>query len=296
MVIPSYNKAPYLPATLESIASQTYPHLELIVVDDASTDSSVEIIHEWARQASIPTQVIVHGSNQGLCRTLNDGFALARGEFVAQLGADDQYLPHKIARHVEVLQSKPEAVFVYGDARWEDHLGNVLAESFADHWFGGVHPYGEVFALYVYQGTFVPALTVTMRGSALDAVGPFDESLRFEDVDMWIRLARIGEVAYSGSIDAVHLRVPDSLRTKLGNDRHIGQLRILAKVRDDPRLDLEKVRRRAVRRTLLMSPDGGVRGDVQALVQGMRNFPDPEVTRRAAKAMWQRRGRRGVAQ
>lgn len=230
VIIPSYNKAPYIRATLDSLAAQTYPDVEIIVVDDASSDESVEVVRAWAASHSLPLTLLEHEENRGVCRTLNDGLAVARGEYISCLAADDRYLPHKIASHVQLLADNPRASFVYGDARIEDPDGRILQESFTYAYQGGRFRQGNVFT-DLLTANFIAALTVTMRASALDAVGPYDESLPYEDYDMWLRLARVGEVVSSETIDCVYLETPRSLSKTLGQQLDIGHLMIVAKYR-----------------------------------------------------------------
>lgn len=245
VIVPSYNKAPFVEATLDSIANQTYPQLEIVIVDDASSDDSVERIRAWSTRSKRPVQLSVHATNKGVCATLNDGLRVAQGEFVAALAADDLYLPHKIASHVALLRSYPTASMVYGDARMEDVGGRVLAPHAP-----GRNRSGDLF-MELLAGNFITAAAVTMRGSSLDSVGLYDESLPYEDYDMWLRMAKVGEIVCSGTVDAVYLDAPGSLSKRLGRNLDVGHLQMLAKYRADPAVDrteLDSLARRYVRR------------------------------------------------
>lgn len=245
VIIPSYNKSAYIEATLDSVAAQTYPNIEIIVVDDRSSDESVALIQEWAATHSIPLKLHVHKENQGVCRTLNDGLALARGEYIACLAADDLYLPHKISSHVVLLEEYPDASFAYGDARVEDPDGTVIHESFTEAKLHGKFRSGDVFEALLREN-FVVAPTGTIRGSSLDAVGPYDETLSYEDYDMWLRLARIGPVMCSETVDCVYLDAPGSMSKSLGRQVDIGHLLILSKHRHAPTIDKRNIDRLAM--------------------------------------------------
>lgn len=245
VIIPSYNKACFVIETLNSLSAQTYTNLEVVVIDDASTDESVELIREWMESSPLSTFLSVHKQNQGVSKTLNDGALIARGEFICALAADDVYLPHKIARHVESLRDNPDCSFVYGDARIVDEEGGVIRESMQTGPGAVQFPSGQIFSDLLDRGNFIPAPTVTMRGSALDAVGGYDESLKFEDYDMWLRLSRIGSVAFSGTVDALYRDAQDSLSKCLGEALEVGLLTVWAKYRDEADVDQRQLARHA---------------------------------------------------
>lgn len=125
VIIPCYNTARYVKETIESVLNQTRQDFEIIVVDDGSTDDSHNVI------ASINDQRIRYHyqPNQGLAAARNTGLALATGEFVAFLDADDFFLPEKLARQIAALDSQPEVGLVAGGHLYVDEFGNSLAES-----------------------------------------------------------------------------------------------------------------------------------------------------------------------
>lgn len=261
IIVPSYNKARFVAQTLDSLANQTYPDIEIVVVDDGSSDNSVSIIQERLKTATRPCSLLVHEKNQGVCRTLNHGLALARGEFVSTLAADDQYLPHKTSKHVDMLRKDPAASFVYGDARLVDEGGVTLAESLISGVYGGYTETGRVFDKLL-NTNFIPAATVTMRGSSLDEVGYYDEALPYEDYDMWLRLSRVGTLLRSESVDAIYTDVAGSLSKELGASRFLGHLMILAKYRGLPDVDqsyLNRLARREAKRAAQAGEESGVR-------------------------------------
>lgn len=274
IVIPSYNKARFIAKTLDSLAAQTHPDIEIVIVDDGSSDNSVSIIEDWLKNSPHHWSFLVHEKNQGVCRTLNDGLALARGEFVSALAADDQYLPHKTSKHVEMLQKDPEASFVYGDARLVDEAGATLAESLIASVYGGYTDSGLVFDSLL-NTNFIPAVTVTMRRSALDQVGAYDESLPYEDYDMWLRLSRVGTLLFTGSVDTVYTEVAGSLSKQLGADRFLGHLRILSKYQGEPGVDqsrLDQLARREAKRAAMAGAEPGDRVSQIALLAQAANL------------------------
>src|SRR4051794_14701943 len=93
VIVPAYNCAPYIKAAVSSVLGQTFPDLEVIVVDDGSTDSTVQELSSFSDPRLI---VLRHSTNQGVSRATNTGLKRARGEYLAVLAADDEWLPVKL--------------------------------------------------------------------------------------------------------------------------------------------------------------------------------------------------------
>jgi GT2 family glycosyltransferase len=102
-----FNHERYVVESLESIRAQTYPNIQLIVADDASTDGSVELIRDWARETAAVCSFVFHEENQGVCRMRNDALAHARGDYVAGISTDDLWLPDRIAVGRSLSASRP---------------------------------------------------------------------------------------------------------------------------------------------------------------------------------------------
>jgi alpha-1,3-rhamnosyltransferase len=184
VVISSYNHADYVEAAILSVLRQTYPRVELLVVDDGSTDASVERIRRL--QA-------VHGfdfreqENQGLARTLNGLVARAQGELIAPFGSDDIMLPDRLEKQVGYMADKPEVGICAGNVLRIDALGRPLDRQ-------SLHPrrrldFEDVF---LNRKPGAPAPTLLFRREALDAVGGFDPEIRLEDVYVELAIARKG--------------------------------------------------------------------------------------------------------
>src|SRR3990167_1567368 len=103
VIIASYNHGPYIEASITSVLAQTYGNIELLVVDDGSSDDSVERIQRLQRLHGFDFRV---QKNQGLSRTLNETVARARGELITPFGSDDVMLPQRLALQVAYLQGK----------------------------------------------------------------------------------------------------------------------------------------------------------------------------------------------
>lgn len=210
-----FNHERFLIETLESIRAQTFQDFELIVTDDASRDGSPELIAEWLRTHRPDAHFIRHTKNAGLCRTLNEALARARGDLICMIATDDSWLPERLGRHVAAMASQPDSVaVVYSDVAQMDEEGNALPDHFiAHHRPGFVPPSGRVFPVMA-DGNFIPAMAATIRRSALTAVGGYDERLSYEDYDMWLRLsARYDFVFCPGIVARYRLVATSMVRT-----------------------------------------------------------------------------------
>ena len=122
IVTPSYNQARYLEATIQSVLVQDYPRTEYIVVDGASTDSSVEIIKKYQSHLTY----WISEKDNGQADAINKGLARASGEILAWLNSDDYYLPNTISAAVKVFEENPDVVMLYGDMLAVDEDGKTI--------------------------------------------------------------------------------------------------------------------------------------------------------------------------
>jgi hypothetical protein len=190
VLIPAYNAAATIERAVDSVLAQTFDDYEIIVVDDGSRDATSAIV---ANYGDDKIRLFRLAQNRGESGAMNEGIAAARGELVAFLDADDEWLPTKLARQVEVLRNNPDAVMATCGCRFIDAQGNVFREF-------GIPPPGikptEVWRSLL-SATFIAKPCVVARLSALRSVGPFDTQLAIAaDQDMWIRLALTGAVEF----------------------------------------------------------------------------------------------------
>jgi len=108
VIIPAYNSASTIIRALQSVIAQTLAPLEIIVVDDASTDTTRDLVTSFASSSSIPVRVLSQTTNSGPSAARNAGWEAATGDFIAFLDADDQWHPHKIELQFPVMQSQPK--------------------------------------------------------------------------------------------------------------------------------------------------------------------------------------------
>jgi glycosyltransferase involved in cell wall biosynthesis len=212
VLVGCYNHARFVLQTLESVRHQTYPRIQLIIWDDCSQDNSVEVIRSWIRQHSFECVFLQHDRNRGLCRSLNEALALARGKYVATVAADDLWMPERIERQVRIMENAPADVgVVYSDAFQMDEDGNALPRMLIEprHKAAGP-PEGFIFDAIIEEN-FIPAMTTLVRRECFAQVGAYDEDLAFEDWDMWIRISRTFRFVYD-KVPATKYRIlPGSL-------------------------------------------------------------------------------------
>lgn len=183
VIIPSCNGLPWLAETLESVLAQGYPGLEIIVVDDGSTDGTAAWLASRHPQVKCLTQ-----NNQGLSAARNRGLREAAGEFIQFLDADDLLLPGKIASQAALLQNQPGYDLVFCRTGYFHTLGGRRISL-------GVKPrrYRPPWLEFITRRNLIPIHAMLCRSSALARVGFFDPGLTaLEDWDYWIRAAGLG--------------------------------------------------------------------------------------------------------
>jgi glycosyltransferase involved in cell wall biosynthesis len=211
-IVLCYKQARFVRECLEAVKLQNYPNLELIVNDDASDDGSAEVIEPWLAGCGIPHKLLQNEVNLGLCRSLNNAISQARGKYIAGIAADDIWLAGKLLRQVEIMETLSSRVGVlYSDALQMDENGKPLQRRFIETYrCFETMPQGDI-QTSLWEGNFIPAMTTLIRRECFDKVGLYDETLYYEDWDMWLRIAREFEFAFSDQISATYRMVSTSM-------------------------------------------------------------------------------------
>ncbi|HEX7034917.1 MAG TPA: glycosyltransferase [Pseudomonadales bacterium] len=188
VAIPAYNHGRYLAEAIDSVLGQDYPAVEIIVIDDGSTDETPEVLARYAGRVEAVSQ-----ANAGQSETINRAWRRARGEVVAYLSADDRLKPHAVSTAVAALRADATLVMVYGDFDLIDpesrHVRRVRAPEF------------EYRAL-VSDLVCPPGPGAFVRRSAVERAGGWDPSLKQSpDFEFWLRVGLLGRCA----------RIPDAL-------------------------------------------------------------------------------------
>jgi glycosyltransferase involved in cell wall biosynthesis len=192
VLVTTYNHAPFVRESLDSLASQSFRDFEIIITDDASTDGTPDLIQRWLDETGTPAHFFRNPLNRGICANRNTALSIARGEFLCSLSGDDAYEPERIARQLECFAHQPpDVAVVYSDMRMVDTRGRALEISFLDYHLGKEPaPENRVFHRLL-RGCFMPAPAVMVRRACLNEVGSYDETLSHEDYDMWLRLSAL---------------------------------------------------------------------------------------------------------
>ena len=197
VIIPTFNRADLLPLAVESVLHQTFQDFEILIIDDASSDGTPSVGRSYTYHPRI--RYMRHRKNQGIAGARNTGVANALGRFIAFLDDDDEWLPSKLKKQVDVLEQSSRSVgAVYSAFEKVDKetgrplevvrpnkSGHILHELCMKNWIG-------------------TASTVCVKRECFEEAGPFDERVTFgEEYDMWIRIARRYDFKY---IDEVLVR------------------------------------------------------------------------------------------
>lgn len=197
VVVACYRHERFVKQALDAVVAQTYSRIFLIVTDDASPDSSVDVIDEFLATYEGKSLLIRNTQNLGLCATLNEARKHIRGEYVAFISADDWMEPQRIERQVRTLEVLGHSYGAcYSDAYYANEDGSRRAKTVLQHRFGDEYrPSGYVTPALIAQN-FIPAPSVLIRADVLEDVGPYDESLKIEDYDMWLRMSQASLFAF----------------------------------------------------------------------------------------------------
>lgn len=187
VIVPTFNGATFVRATLESVFAQDYRPIEVIVCDDGSSDGTLAILAEYESRIRLVRQ-----TNRGVAAARNSAAAIARGELLAFLDHDDLWEPNMLATLVPMLVARTDCGLIYADAWIIDSRGELRGKR------GRFLHYAEgaIFDRLLH-GNFIPVETTLMRADLFRELGGYDVRLRYlEDYELCLRLARRTRVAF----------------------------------------------------------------------------------------------------
>ncbi len=210
VVIPLYNKAPYVERALKSVFAQTFTDFEVIVVDDGSTDGGGEIV----KQFNDPRLRLITQTNQGVAAARNRGIREAKADYIAFLDADDEWLPNHLETHRALIDKHGRQVSIFGT----NYLTKVSEKLTTEPYKSGIYKYHEG----VYKREFWLWTSATsMSRSLLIRLNGFRDYSLGQDIDMWFRAGFHSDVAFSSVQTAIYHDVPNSaVKTPLCKSRH----------------------------------------------------------------------------
>ncbi len=215
VVIPCYNNAEHLVAAVDSVLAQDYPNIEVIVVDDGSTDNSVDVLKQFGARITLLQQ-----ANQGPAAARNTGMLAATGQYIAFNDSDDLWLPGKLTAQVNYLQQHPDIGLCYcGWAVWNGQTPleqlkaqyqPVSSSAAEDAYYSGW------LYLKLLKDSVIHTITAVIQREVLDTVGMFNTEYRIgEDHDFWLRISQQYRMAKLAQVYAVYRDNPVSTTKKV---------------------------------------------------------------------------------
>ncbi|KYG80602.1 hypothetical protein EV198_2284 [Roseivirga ehrenbergii] len=222
----SYNHAPYISEALKSVFAQIYTEIEIIVLDDGSSDTSVGEIEKMI-QGKPEVVFIPNTQNEGYTRTFNKGLALAKGKYLIDFALDDVMQPEFLRKSVERLETLGEEYGVcFSNADYinskSETIGNHNDTLRAKKLISEI-PQGDIFEM-VLKRYFICTPTMVIRKSVFDRMGGYDESLAYEDFDFWVRSSRYYKYTFLDEILMQKRKLTSSMSALRYKHQHNDQM------------------------------------------------------------------------
>lgn len=202
VVIPLYNKEQSIPSTLQSVLKQTYQDFEIVIVNDGSTDHSVEEV----AKVTDPRIRLIHQKNAGVSAARNRGIEEARGEFVAFLDADDEWKSDYLKTQYELTQKYPECSVFACNYEFKDAKGKVTPTIIRKLPFKGKDGIlSNYFEVASCSHPPICSISIMVKKSAIQSIGGFPVGITHgEDLLTWARLAIENRIAYSKQVGSIY--------------------------------------------------------------------------------------------
>lgn len=187
VVIATYNMARYVQGAVNSVLAQDYPSVEIIIVDDGSSDDTPQVLSCYINDPSV---IIITQKNMGQAFAKNRGIKEARGEYIAFCDADDTWIENKLTSQIPLFDKQNRIAVVYGDILIMDSKGNVISAP-------PMRRYNGKITCHLLVDNFIPFTSAVVRRSVIDEMGGFDESLLMGiDYELWLRISVKYEFVY----------------------------------------------------------------------------------------------------
>lgn len=187
VVIPSYNRADFIPATLDSVLAQDYKDFEIVFVDDGSTDSTRAIVESYSLRDSRVKYFWQANSERAVARS--HGIRNSSGKYVCLVDSDDIWYPSKLQTQLDIMESNPGLVLTYASVNRIDLQGRRVKAASRQH------DGKSGFIFYdLLMRNFIPSVTPMIRATVFDGLGDqVTDLIPYEDWDFWLRISRLGE-------------------------------------------------------------------------------------------------------
>ncbi len=240
-VIINYNQGEYFAQCFQSVANQSFKDFELLVIDDCSSDNSAELIQKVIGIQPFSCEFIINEENKGICFNLNLALSKARGKYFTFIAADDWGSEDRFEHMIDLLEKSDKSVALcYSDAILVDRKGKLIAGSYLKVYRPDLAtpPEGDVFNALL-NDNFIPAMATIIRTSLLREVGGFDNSLKVEDYDMWLRLSSKYKFIYDNKSICYYRILDNSLIRRIGSSKYEDWIKIYLKhLNSNPKYDM----------------------------------------------------------
>lgn len=227
VIVPAYNRVAYIDRTVQSVLDQTYRSFKLIVVDDGSTDGTLEVLSQYASKNQLTLLTHPNQENRGQSAAINLGLEHATGEYVCILDSDDMFRPNKLEVQVAYLEHHPEVGLVYSNGHAVDANDRILYPMHSSNH----HEQNDPNRLLMNCYLLLP-LDSMVRRSVMVRAGRFEESFRSaQDHDMALRIAEITRLAYIPDHLFFYRRHDESISARNQNVRWRTGFEILRRAR-----------------------------------------------------------------
>jgi len=219
LVIVNYNQGYLFEDCLRSIYDQKLSDVDLIVIDDRSGDNSVELMESLLAEYKVKATFIKNEVNQGICANLNLALSIARGKYFSFIAADDWVEKDCHINMITALEGADDNVAtVYGDCKVVNENKQLLFKSYIEHFRSDLQapPHGDIFE-DLLKGNFLPANVTMSKTEVLKKLGGFDENLKLEDYDMWLRVSRKYKFLFASNAIGYYRVLENSLIRRLGS-------------------------------------------------------------------------------
>ena len=189
IIIPTYNRRQSIGRSVRSVLNQTYQDFELIIVDDGSTDNTKELVADFNDER---IRYVRHEGNKGEAAARNTGIKAARCDYIAYQDSDDEWLPEKLARQMELLEdASPEVGVIYtGFWKTENHRRTYIPFSWVSRKNGNIHR-------ELLKGNFIGGPVTLIKKECFEKAGMFNEEIfHLEDWELWLRISKYYHFKY----------------------------------------------------------------------------------------------------
>lgn len=196
VIVPAFNHGNYIKQLLDSLINQTYQKIELIILNDGSTDNTHDQIVDYENKLKnrFASYKYINKENEGICKTLNKGILLSKGQLIKPIASDDYLFPETIKMQVEFFEENEDHGLVYTDGYHVESSSLSKFENLFDESkrFSNQMEFqsGDLFEFMMSNVFLMPTPSIMIRKECYDKVGLYDEDLLCEDPDMFIRISK----------------------------------------------------------------------------------------------------------